>query len=176
MVVRFTTTYVIGAYHHWCFKFKSGSGRGVQHYVIKFVSDRWFSPGTPVSSTNKTDRHDIAEILFKVDHKTKPNQTTTCNATILSSELFCEDEMVIFCKTINIWLIPLISISYDIQICSIHSRQTILVVKFKWWTEIFSYYGIWLLMFRKMLTWIPVKCLRCFCWPSSIKDINSQCQ
>jgi hypothetical protein len=37
-------------------------GRGVQHYVIKFVSDR----GTPVSSTNKTDRHDIAEILLKV--------------------------------------------------------------------------------------------------------------
>jgi hypothetical protein len=25
----------------------------------------WFSPGTPVSSTNKTDRYDIAEILFK---------------------------------------------------------------------------------------------------------------
>ena len=23
----------------------------------------WFSPGTPVSSTNKTDRHDITEIL-----------------------------------------------------------------------------------------------------------------
>jgi hypothetical protein len=27
---------------------------------------RWFSVGTPVSSTNKTDRHDIAEILLKV--------------------------------------------------------------------------------------------------------------
>jgi len=27
---------------------------------------RLFSPGTPVSSTNKTDRHDIAEILLKV--------------------------------------------------------------------------------------------------------------
>ena len=26
----------------------------------------WFSPGTPFSSTNKTDRHDIAEILLKV--------------------------------------------------------------------------------------------------------------
>jgi hypothetical protein len=25
-----------------------------------------FSPNTPVSSTNKTDRHDIAEILLKV--------------------------------------------------------------------------------------------------------------
>jgi hypothetical protein len=27
---------------------------------------RWFSPGTPVSSTTKTGRHDIAEILMKV--------------------------------------------------------------------------------------------------------------
>jgi hypothetical protein len=27
---------------------------------------RWFSPGTPVSSTNKTDRHDIIELLLKV--------------------------------------------------------------------------------------------------------------
>jgi hypothetical protein len=35
------------------------------------------SPGTPVSSTNKTDRHDIAEILLKVAlnnyvYKTEP--------------------------------------------------------------------------------------------------------
>jgi hypothetical protein len=27
---------------------------------------RWFSPGTPVSFTTKTGRHDIAEILLKV--------------------------------------------------------------------------------------------------------------
>jgi hypothetical protein len=27
---------------------------------------RWFSPGTPVSSTTKIGRHDIAEILLKV--------------------------------------------------------------------------------------------------------------
>ena len=27
---------------------------------------QWFSSGTPVSSTNNTDRHDIAEILSKV--------------------------------------------------------------------------------------------------------------
>jgi hypothetical protein len=27
---------------------------------------RWFSPGTPASSTTKTGRHDIAEILVKV--------------------------------------------------------------------------------------------------------------
>jgi uncharacterized protein involved in type VI secretion and phage assembly len=30
------------------------------------ATGRWFSPGPPVSSTNKTDRHDIAEILLKV--------------------------------------------------------------------------------------------------------------
>jgi len=30
------------------------------------VHGRWFSPGTPVSSTTKTGRHDIAEILLKV--------------------------------------------------------------------------------------------------------------
>ena len=41
-----------------------------QHNVIKFVSDLrqvdGFPRGTPVSSTNKTDRHDITEILLKV--------------------------------------------------------------------------------------------------------------
>jgi hypothetical protein len=26
----------------------------------------WFSLGTPISSTNKTDRHDITEILLKM--------------------------------------------------------------------------------------------------------------
>ena len=43
----------------------------IQHYVIDKVcqwlaTGRWFSLGTPVSSTNKTDRHDITEILLKV--------------------------------------------------------------------------------------------------------------
>jgi hypothetical protein len=37
MVVGFITTYVISAYHHWRCEFESRSGRGVQHYVIKFV-------------------------------------------------------------------------------------------------------------------------------------------
>jgi len=42
----------------------------MQLYVIWFFSDlghvSGFYPGTPVSSTNTTDRHDIAEILLKV--------------------------------------------------------------------------------------------------------------
>jgi len=40
MVVGFTTTYAISAYHHLRCEFESRSGRGVQHYVIKFVSGR----------------------------------------------------------------------------------------------------------------------------------------
>jgi hypothetical protein len=36
----------------------------------------WFSPGTPVSPTHKTDRHDLTEILLKVAlsiiNQTKP--------------------------------------------------------------------------------------------------------
>jgi hypothetical protein len=32
---------------------------------------RWFSPDTPASSTTKTGRHDIAEILLKVALKHK---------------------------------------------------------------------------------------------------------
>ena len=31
-----------------------------------FATGQLFSPGSPVSSTNKTDRHDIPEILLKV--------------------------------------------------------------------------------------------------------------
>ena len=38
----------------------------IQYYVIKFVSDLWQVSGYSVSSTNKTDRLDITEILLKV--------------------------------------------------------------------------------------------------------------
>ena len=30
------------------------------------ATGRWFSPGPPASSTNITDRHDIAEILLNI--------------------------------------------------------------------------------------------------------------
>jgi len=36
---------------------------------------QWFSPGTPASSTTKTGRHEIAEVLLKVALKhQKSNQ------------------------------------------------------------------------------------------------------
>jgi hypothetical protein len=42
MVVGFTTTYEISAYHHW-HEFESCVGEvySIQHYVIKFVSNLW---------------------------------------------------------------------------------------------------------------------------------------
>jgi hypothetical protein len=42
-----------------------GEVYSIQHYVIKFVSVLRHV-GTPVSSTNETDHHDITEILLKV--------------------------------------------------------------------------------------------------------------
>jgi hypothetical protein len=31
-----------------------------------YAAGRWISPGTPVSTTNKTDRHNIIDILLNV--------------------------------------------------------------------------------------------------------------
>jgi len=49
-----------------------GKVYSIQHYVIKFevcqwlAAGQWSSPCTSVSSINKTDHHDITEILLKV--------------------------------------------------------------------------------------------------------------
>ena len=58
------------------FESHSGEVYSIQHYAIKFVSDlQWFSPGNPVSSTNKAALHDITEILLEsgIEHH-KSNQ------------------------------------------------------------------------------------------------------
>jgi hypothetical protein len=46
------------------------------------VAGRWYSPGTSVSSTNKTDHHDIAEILLKV-----ALNTTTLTANPIGNDM-----------------------------------------------------------------------------------------
>jgi hypothetical protein len=50
-----------------CTRFAAASDKVYQ----LFVHGRCFSTGTPASSTNKTGRHDIAEILLKVTLNTK---------------------------------------------------------------------------------------------------------
>ena len=81
-VVGFTTVFAISAYHHWCCEFKCCSLQGVHDTtlcdkVCQWLAihvGRWFSP---ISSTNNTDRYNIAEILLmKVALNTiKSNQT-----------------------------------------------------------------------------------------------------
>jgi hypothetical protein len=73
MVVWLTSTLdAISAYHHKSCEFGSCSCRDVLNTTICdkvchwLAAGRWFIPGIPVSSTNKTDSHDITEILLKV--------------------------------------------------------------------------------------------------------------
>ena len=69
-----------------------GEVYSIQHHVIviKFqwlAAGRRFSPGTPVSSTNKTDSFDITEILLKVALNTinhKPNQKSWMQNILLN--------------------------------------------------------------------------------------------
>jgi hypothetical protein len=81
MVVGFTTICAIGVYPHYSceFEFRSWCGVPLTTLCHKVCSDLWqvngFSPGTPVSSTNKTDRHDITEIVESGVKHHKPNPT-----------------------------------------------------------------------------------------------------
>jgi hypothetical protein len=74
MIVGFTTTSAISTYNDWCCEFESRSGRGVQHYVIKFVSDlrqvdgfhrvlRFPSPTHTLPSIIKRYIHRLEEII-----------------------------------------------------------------------------------------------------------------
>jgi hypothetical protein len=102
MVVGFTTTYVISAYYHYSCEFESHLWRGVLDTTLCdkvcqwldttlcdkacqwLETARWFSP---VSSTNKTGRHDITEILLKVALNTR-NQPTNLYESVISHWLY----------------------------------------------------------------------------------------
>jgi hypothetical protein len=70
MVVALTTTCAISAYHHIRCRFESHTLRGVLDTILCDTICQWLSAGqfSPVSCTNKTDRHSIhvTEILLKV--------------------------------------------------------------------------------------------------------------
>ena len=63
---------IMQAYHQYGARLAAASDNVYQ--LLAHV--RWFSPGTPASSTTKTGRHDIAEILLKValKHQKSKNQ------------------------------------------------------------------------------------------------------
>ena len=72
MVVGFSTTCVISAYNHKSCEFESSPWWGVLDSTLCDKVCQWFAtgqcffPGTPVFSTNKTDRHNITETLLNV--------------------------------------------------------------------------------------------------------------
>jgi hypothetical protein len=77
MIVGVSTTYAISAYHHWCCEFESDQGEGTtlcDKVCQCLAAGRWYPL---VSSTNKTDRHDITEILSKVALNTIKQTTNT---------------------------------------------------------------------------------------------------
>ena len=60
--------------------------RGRDRMAVGFTTTCAISAYHPVSSSNKTDRHDIAEILLKVALNTiKPNQTSRCEPQALDT-------------------------------------------------------------------------------------------
>jgi len=63
MVVGFITTWADTAYHLAGWNPAHSELYSIQHYVT-ICGRSWFSPGTMVFSTNKTDRHNITEILL----------------------------------------------------------------------------------------------------------------
>jgi len=73
MLVGFTTTCAISTYYHLSCELESHSWRDILDTLCDKVclwhtAGWWFSPDTPDpdSSTNKTGRQDIADILLKV--------------------------------------------------------------------------------------------------------------
>jgi len=64
---RMVYWYAISAYRHLSCELESHSWRGVLDTTLCdtvcqwLAAGRWFSYGTPVSSTNETDRHDTTQ-------------------------------------------------------------------------------------------------------------------
>ena len=87
MVVGFITTYATSAYHHISREFESISlcDKVGQWLLV----DRWLFPSIPVSSNNKTDRHDIAEILLKVALNIITLTAFSMSQQIVNHDSFC---------------------------------------------------------------------------------------
>ena len=60
---------------------------------------RWFSPGTPASSTTRTGRHDIAEILLKVVLKHQKS-----NQSLVICVAFCRSLYVLLAIALSCFL------------------------------------------------------------------------
>jgi hypothetical protein len=93
--LSYHNTYEISAYHHLCCEFESRSGLGVQHYVIKFVSNlqqvggflRFLRFHAPIKLTATIYNWNIVESCTK-HHKTKSNHNDWLHVKTLPLLLF----------------------------------------------------------------------------------------
>jgi hypothetical protein len=106
------------------------------------VHGRWFSPRTPVSSTTKTGRHNIAEILMKVAFNTI-NQS-------IKSITFCIKNSLLPCKYNHLTKLKYVDYSYShltLKTCSTFQQNAKQYFKrihacLKiWWLHIFKCRG-----------------------------------
>ena len=113
MVGGFTTTYSISAYHHWC-SIRARCTTLCDKVCQWLTTGRWFSPGPPVSSTNKTDCHDITEILLKVQLNTIKPKTNYIRERIQ----FCAIKIVNEWATVSghsCWSLPIFRYIFHVK-------------------------------------------------------------
>ena len=89
----FVTSFV--NYKKGCTRFAAANDKVYQ----LLVQGRWFSPGTPASSTTKTGRHDIADRLLKVAVKHAELKTVGDH----------------FCSTLKYWLYIVLYVHHSIR-------------------------------------------------------------
>jgi len=95
MVVGFTTTCAMSAYHDYSCEFESSSWWDVLDTILCdnvcqwIAAGQWFSLGTPASSTNKTEPHDISEILLKVAFLKHHNLFQILDGTLIILSMLC---------------------------------------------------------------------------------------
>ena len=110
--------YVISAYLHWSCEFESCTWRGVLDIILcdkvcqRLTTGHWFSPGTPILSTNKNDSHDITEILLK--NCVKHHNPNPSGAYILIRSIchnaYCSFwiDLQFHCCLLNIGIVPVL--------------------------------------------------------------------
>ena len=94
--------------------------------MLPTIMGRWFSLGPPVSSTNKTERHDITEILLKVAlNNIKPSNQPNLQSLDFLTMLKHIFRMIIqFCKLLPVQIFTCMQ-SLGISFCE---QQCIIIL------------------------------------------------
>ena len=108
----FIKTYILWFYmSKGCTRLAAASDKAYQ----LFAHGRWFSPSTPASSTTKTGRHDIAEMLLKVALSTKKSikqsNVTVCEFITCTRNLMIRpcNKHIMLQRKLNDWIVKYLS-------------------------------------------------------------------